>query len=325
MKFWHFVRVVRQRLLMIVGLVAVTLLVILVAVPTPKVVYPASAFLSPTPQVMQGGVTTTTTSSGTEALTRPDRSVILSNLIIMAQGGEVFLRALDFLAQPVEVQRKIRPDLPSYKQITRIEVSRGRVLSLRDWPDVLEVAPVQMPAIGEKGTTTDIIRITVKLEDPTVSPYLANAVGHAFAEVYQEKSREDTRKYAKFLETSLAEARQRLDDLQRRIAQYKGKYRVVAVDTESQNAVSSIAGLEQARSSAEAAVREAEAAVRNVNAQLREQPTVVKEPLPPELNPTVQKLKEELAEAEAKLKEMQQLALQNAADIEELTNACLKP
>ncbi len=290
---------------MILGLVAVTLLVILVAVPTPKVVYPASAFLSPTPQVMQGGLPTTTTST-TETLARPDRSVILSNLIIMAQGGEVFLRALDFLAQPVEVQRKIRPDLPSYRQITRIEVSRGKVLSLREWPDVLEVAPVQMPAIGEKGTTTDIIRITVKLQDPTISPYLANAVGHAFAEVYQEKSREDARKYAKFLEASLAEAREKLNDLQTRIAQYKGKRQIVAVDAESQNALSSIAGLEQARSSAEAAVREAEAAVRNVDAQLREQPTVVRERLPGELNPTVQKLNEELAQAEAQLRLLSQ-------------------
>ena len=290
---------------MILGLVAVTLIVILVAVPSPKVVYPASAFLSPTPQVMQGGIPTTTT-SGNEAVIKPDRSVILSNLIIMAQGGEVFLRALDFLAQPVEVQRRIRPDLPSYRQITRIEVSKGRVLSLRDWPDVLEVEPVQMPSIGEKGTTTDIIRITVKLQDPTVAPYLANAVGHAFAEVYQEKSREDTRKYAKFLEASLAEARSKLRDLQTRIAQYKGKHQVVAVDAESQSAISSIAGLEQAKSSAEAAVREAEAAVMNLNAQLREQPAAVREPLPGELNPTVQKLKEELADAEAQLRLLSQ-------------------
>lgn len=286
---------------MILGLVAVTLLVILVAVPTPKVVYPASAFLSPTSQVMQGGVATASASAN-EPAARPDRSVILSNLIILAEGGEVFLRALDFLAQPVEVQRRIRPDLPSYKQITRIEVSPGRVLSLRDWPDVLEVTPVQMPMIGEKGTTTDIIRITVKLPDPNVSPYLANAVGHAFAEVFQEKSREDTRKYAKFLESSLAEARAKLEDLQARIARYKGRHRVTQVDAETQNAIQSISGLEQAKSAAEATVREAEAAVRNVDAQLREQPVVVREPLPPDLNPTVQKLKEELAEAEAQLR-----------------------
>ena len=40
---------------------------------------------------------------------------------------------------------------------------------------------------------------------------------------------------------------------------------------------------------------------------------------------TWKKTSKELSAAEAKLEEMQQLALQNAADIEELTNACLKP
>ena len=40
---------------------------------------------------------------------------------------------------------------------------------------------------------------------------------------------------------------------------------------------------------------------------------------------TWKKTAKELAAAEAKLKEIQQLALQNAKDIEELTNACLKP
>lgn len=40
---------------------------------------------------------------------------------------------------------------------------------------------------------------------------------------------------------------------------------------------------------------------------------------------TWKKTAKELAAAEVKLKENQQLALQNAADIEELTNACLKP
>ena len=284
---------------MILGLVAVTLLVVVVAVPKPTVVYPATTYVSPTAQVMQGGISTTTPGSSPVTV---DRDRILSNLIILAEGGEVFLRALDFLAQPVEVQAKLRPGLPSYRQITRIEVRPGKVLSLRDWPDVLEVAPVQMGSVGEKGTTTDIIRITVKLRDGFAAPYLANAVAHAFAEAYQEKSREDTRKYARFLETSLSEVQTRLRDLQRKISEYKSRHNVLGVDAETQNAISSIAGLEAARSSAEAAVRESEAAVRNVEAQLRREPTVVREPMPAELNPTVQKLKDELAQAEAQLR-----------------------
>jgi len=41
---------------MILGLVAVTLLVVVVAVPKPTVVYPATTYVSPTAQVMQGGI-----------------------------------------------------------------------------------------------------------------------------------------------------------------------------------------------------------------------------------------------------------------------------
>ena len=58
MNFWHLVKVVRSRLVMILGLAAATILVIYVAVPKPMVVYPAWCKVSPTAQVMQGNITT---------------------------------------------------------------------------------------------------------------------------------------------------------------------------------------------------------------------------------------------------------------------------
>jgi len=303
MKFWHLVRVVRSRILMILGVVLVTLLVILVAVPKPTVLYPATALVSPTAQVMSGGISTTNTDQ-TGRL--PDRNVILSNLIILAQGGEVFQRALDFLALPVTEQRTQCPGLRQYQQVSRIEVRPGELLTVREWPDVLEVTPVQMPTVGEKGTTTDIIRITVKLRDGSLAPFLANAVAYAFMQVYQEKSREDTRKYIKFLEASLEETKSRLQDLQQRVANYKSSRGVLEVDAETQAAISSLASLEAARDTAHAALLEAESALRDIDGQLARQPLVSRDSLPADMNPEVQKLKSELAQAEAELRLVEQ-------------------
>lgn len=299
MNFWHLVRVVKAKKLVIAGVVVMTLVVILIAAPAPDVVYQASAYVLPTAQVMQGGATTA--GNGAPANT-PDREVILSNLITLAQGGEVYQRALDFLALPVEEQRKLAPGLPDYRQITRIETPSGSLLTYRDWGDILEATPVQNPAIGENGTTTDIIRISVKMKAGELTPYIANAVGYAFGQTYQEKSREDVRKYARFLQSSREEARAKLHDLQQRIAAYKRDHRVLAVDAETQNAISSLSGLQTQKAAAEAAVREAEAAVRDIDAQLAGQPLVKSEPLPADMNPTVKRLKEELAQAESELR-----------------------
>lgn len=304
MKFWYFVKVVRSRLLMILGLVVVTGLVIYLAAPQPTVVYPASAFVSPTPQVMEGGLST---ANANPALgTNPkEREVILSNLIVLARGGEVFQRALDFLAMPVSEQMAACPlptDVPR-RQITRVEFKPGKVITPADWSDTLEVSPVQLASVGgEGGTTTDILEITVKLRDGSVAPFLANAVAYAFSEVYLDKSREDLRKNAKFLQSSLDEAGAKLRDLQLRMTDYKNSHQVLQVDAETQNAIASMATLEAQRAEAQAAVSEAAAALRDANQQLAQQPLVVRNPLPGDMSPEVQKLQSELVQAEADLR-----------------------
>ena len=311
MSFWHLIRVVRSRAWIIAGIVAVTLIVIAVAAPKPKVVYEGTALVSPTAQVMQGGSTTATND---DRQTAPDRGVILSNLIILAQSYEVYQSALDFLALPVSEQKQeiaesmgaeTAAKLP-YKQITRVEPSKGTVLAYQDWSDILEVAPVQNPSIGQNGTTTDIIRIIVRMPNGDDSPYMANAVAQAFAKSYQDKSREDVRKYAKFLLTSKEEAKNNLSKLRQQIAEYKTGHNVLSVDTETQTAVNSLAELENTRSEALSAVQEAQAAVRDINAQLKVQPLVSEQSLPSEMNPTVKKLQDELVQAEADLRAISQ-------------------
>lgn len=307
MNFWHLVRVVKAKWSLIAGVIAVTLLVVAIAAPKPRMVYHAVAMMSPTSQVMHGGVTTTANGNGQTQIQAPDRNVILSNLIILAQGGEVFQRALDFLALPVDQQKKLAQDLfgrdlPKYKQIPRVEITSGKIVSYADWDDVLSVAPMMNASIGEKGTTTDIIQIAIKMPNGEDAPYLANAVGYAFTEAYQEKSREETRKYAGFLNISENDARTRLHELQQKIADYKAQHNVVSVDSETQGAITSLASLQSQYDAAQSAVREAEAAVRDINSQLAAQPLVTQQLLPADMNPNVQKLKDELSQAEADMR-----------------------
>ena len=318
MSFWHIVRVVKLRKWMIAGIVAVTLLVVAIAAPKPKMVYEATAYVSPTAQVMQGGVSTTASKDASSSAA-PDRSVILSNLIILATQFDVYEAARSFLEKSAEEQKKEMadllgrspddPELPlctnndDYHTPVKLETEPGKPLTWQDdWRDVLEVAPVRNESIGEKGTTTDIIRVTIRMQNGDVAPCLANAVTFAFAQGYQRKSRGETDKYKKFLETSKMEAKAKLDDLRNRIAEYKRQHKVVAVDAETSSAISSIASLESAKSAADSAVREAAAALKDADSQLAVQPLVANQTLPADMNPEVKKLQEELAQAEADLR-----------------------
>ncbi|MCE5324503.1 polysaccharide biosynthesis tyrosine autokinase [bacterium] len=308
MNFWYLIKVIKARKWIIVGIVAVTLLVIAAAAPKPKVVYEGTALVSPTAQVMQGG--NTTTANDNDRVAAPDRGVILSNLIILAQSYEVYQGALDFLADSIEDQKQTITEsmgaetankMP-YRQVTRVEQTRGKLLQFKDWQDILEVTPVQNPSIGQNGTTTDIIRVVVRMPNGTDAPYLANAVAQSFAKSYQEKSREDVRKYAKFLESSRQEAKASLQKLHLKIADYKSSHNVLSVDAETQSSIGSLANLEAVRDNASSEVREAEAALRDIDAQLKVQPLVSQQSLPSEMNPKVQKLQDELAQAESDLR-----------------------
>lgn len=301
MSFWNFIRIIRARKWVIIGIMAVTLMVLVIAVPTSKKVYEATTYMSPTPQVMQGGVNSVSPQNQ-QNLT--SREVVLSSLIVLAQGGDIYQKAMDFLAMPVDEQKTKAPGLPNYKQITRVEIEPGKALSFKDWGDVLEVAPVSNPAIGENGTTTNIIRITVKMNSEDLPPYIANAVGQAFIEGFREKSREDIKSYERFLFAARKEARQSLESLQNEIEQHKHSHKVVAVDAETQSAITALANLQAEKNHAEAEVRESQALLANINSQLAGQPALISQKLPADMSPAVGKLKDELAAAEAEQRDL---------------------
>lgn len=300
MNFWQLLRVINLKKWYILGFALVTVVVIIIAAPEPKIVYTSSTYMSPTQQVMSGGQTTAREEKPSAEIN--DRNVVLSNLIILAKGGEVYQKALDFLALPVDQQQIDAPDISAYKQITRITNEDDTVITYADWQEIVDVMPVQNNTIGEKGTTTDVISITVKHYDPQIVPYISNAIGYAFAQVFQEKSRQDNRKYAKFLEISIDEARANLKTLQQEITNYKQTHNVISVDQETMNAVSSMAQLNALRDQAAAKARAAQAALSDINSQLRAQPVVKVENLPSDLNPEVKLLKESLSKAEADLR-----------------------
>jgi len=301
MNFWHLLRVVKLRKFMIIAIVAVTLLVVAIAAPKPKVVYQAKVFMLPTAQVMAGGVSTV--SNEKSAGPAPDRGVILSNLIVLARSATVMERALDYLSLPEYEQKAREPDLRSYKRIPRIDID-GKALDYSNWDDVLEAEPVYMEGVGKEGTTTDVIKMTVTLPDGEDVPYLANAVGYAFAEAYRDKSKEGTRKSEEFLESSRNETMAKLQALQAKMAAYRTQHKVVSVEAETSSALTSLASLEALRDGAAAEAREAQAAVSDVDLQLKSQPVVRTDRLPGDLNPVVIKLKEELAKAESDMQDL---------------------
>lgn len=303
MNFWHLLRVVKFRAYMIAAIVVATLVVVLIAAPKPKVVYQATVAMEPTPQVMAGGISTAS-DRGNQG-PGPDRSVILSNLIVLARSGAVMERALDFLSLSEDEQKVREPSLRIYKRIPRIEVD-GKALEYNDWDDVVDVHPVYEPGVGKDGTTTDVIAITVTLSDGEKAPYLANAVGYAFSSSYKEKSKADTRKSKQFLENSRKETLAKLRQLQAKMAGYKTQHKVVSVEAETSAVLSTLAAMEASRDAAAAEAQEAEAAVSDVEQQLKYQPVVRNERLPGDLNPIVVKLKDDLAKAES---DMQDIAL----------------
>ncbi len=195
--------------------------------------------------------------------------------------------------------------------ITKIDIEPGRPLTPQEWSEVLDVAPMQNLSVGEKGTTTDIIRITVRMHNGDVVPYLANAVALAFAETYRDKSRADTKTYTTFLRSSKEDAKGKLDAMRQKMAEYKQTHNVMSVDAEAGSAISSLASLNAAKSAAESSIQEAQAALRDVGAQLAVQPLVVRQKLPSEMNPEVQKLQVELAQAES---DMRMLSLRYKPD-----------
>lgn len=303
MTFWQMVAVVRSRIRIILGLTGATILVIVVAAPKPKVTYEAICYMSPTPQAMQGGISTTG-DTPQSVQPRPDRNVILSNLVLLAESGEVYQRAMDFLALTEDKQREKAPGLPRYKRLSRPMYAPDKPIDPKDWDTVLMVTPVVNPGIGEGGTTSDIIRLRIKMPNGDDVTFLANAVGAAFGEAYRDKSHEEMGKYIEFLASSADESHTKLRDIESRMAAYRRSHRVTGADAEAQNAVNALADLESRRNSAQAEADAARSALADVDRQLAQQPSVRTESLPADLNPAVLRLREELSQAEADLRQL---------------------
>lgn len=302
MGFWHLVRLLTMKKWIIIGVTLATVLVILILAPNPITKYSATVLMTPTAQAMRGGASNAANASDTR-FTPPERTVILSDLVILAKSGDVKRRASKILALPVSQQQLRTPGLPSYKQLQVDFVETDKLFSGFKMEDVLEVAPVVNPTIGELGTISDIIAIKVNLPSGEDAPYIANALGAAFMEVYREKSQEDIRKYNSVLISGTREAKRNLDIIDAKVAAFNRQHKLAQIDIETQGAVTSLTATQAARDSLQAEVSEATATLNDLDRQIRQQPLVRNDSLPAEMNPQVDKLKQDLAKAEDDLRD----------------------
>lgn len=302
MSFWHLFRIISHRKWVITGIVAATVLTILLIAPHPKVKYSATALMTPTAQAMRGGASNAANASDAK-YEPPDRTVILSDLVILAKSGEVKRMASEFLALPANMQRLRTPGLPAYKQIHVNFDETDKLFNGFKMEDVLEVTPVVNPTIGEQGTISDIIAIKVNLPNGEEAPFIANAIGTAFMEAYRQKSQEDIRKYNSVLLSGTRDAKNNLDAIDAKVAAFNRRHKLAQIDIETQGAVTALAGTQSARDSLQAEVSEASATLNDLDRQLSQQPLVRNDSLPAEMNPQVDKLKQDLAKAEDDLRD----------------------
>lgn len=305
MNFWHILRVIKSRKWMIIGIIAITLIVVAVAAPEQKRIFTARAYVTPTDNVLNA--TTTITPTGVATMQgKPNREIILGDLITMAQGGSVFQSAIDFLALPVEKQQKQYPDQSStfYRQIIRPMMSEKEPVTLQNWPDVLDIRPVLNAAVvGEsnRAATTNIICIQVKVTKEEDAIHLANAVGYAFIEAYKQKAQEDSKNYEKFLIDDMSKTKENLREIQERISAYKKQHAILSETDEKAKAFTQLSQLEATKAALEREIEQYEATIVDVDNQLKTNQKFTQYELPDSLNEEVKALKEELLKKQLEL------------------------
>ncbi|MBP5739236.1 MAG: hypothetical protein J6X38_09190, partial [Abditibacteriota bacterium] len=236
---------------MIIGIVAVTLIVVALAAPDQKTVYVAKAYLTPSDTLLTG--TTRIAKDGTTTTQgRTDGAKLTGDLITIAQGASVYQKAIDFLALPVAKQQKTYPGETSdfYKQIVRPLQNPNSPINLQNWHSVLTVLPVRNVASAQD-QNTNIICIQITVADENTATHLANAVGYGLIQAYKEKSQEDSKNYENFLVSDMEKAKKDLDDIQNKITEFKQTHNIVTGDEDTQKAFTLLASLQSAKMNCE--------------------------------------------------------------------------
>ena len=306
MNFLHILGVIKSRKWMIIGIVAVTLIVVALAAPDQKTVYVAKAYLTPSDTLLTG--TTRIAKDGTTTTQgRTDGAKLTGDLITIAQGASVYQKAIDFLALPVAKQQKTYPGETSdfYKQIVRPLQNPNSPINLQNWHSVLTVLPVRNVASAQD-QNTNIICIQITVADENTATHLANAVGYGLIQAYKEKSQEDSKNYESFLVSDMEKAKKDLDDIQNKITQFKQAHNIVTGDEDTQKAFTLLASLQSAKMNCESDISEIKAAIDDLDKQLAVNPKFSQYEKPDSLNGEYKSLKDELVKAQLQLEMLAQ-------------------
>ncbi|MBI2843057.1 MAG: polysaccharide biosynthesis tyrosine autokinase [Armatimonadetes bacterium] len=282
MRFWEFYRTICKRKVMIAGVVIATCAITLVTTANRPRIYQSTAQIMPSDAVLQRPIlwSVATSPDGEPRVERGNRSGQLANLMSLVTSRTVAERTAQMLNLDIE------PD--SLKK--RINVS---------------TAPSPEP--GDRQARTDIIRITARDSEPSNAVRVVNAVALVFTNYYQEISHQNAVANTEFLEEELAKAEAELDQAEARLRQYKQSKGVASLPEGIQSSVQNLAAIQQQRDEAAAQLAESQQRLASVRQQLaKESPTRVVEegttnsPMVQQLETQVAALRTRLIEAQAK-------------------------
>lgn len=281
MKFWEFYRIIYKRKTLIAALVVATLAIIFVATAQRQFHYEAVSQIMPSDVVLHRPIISSALAGGIEdSVARKDRDGQLANLMSLITSRTVAERTVETLRldiSPETLQRNISVDT------------------------------AMNPAANGGAADTDIIEIRISDGDPNNAVQIANAVAMVFAGYYQEISHQNAETNVRAIEEEVARAEQSLDLAESALKSYKKEKGVAALPEGTNIALANITETQHQRDQAAAQLAESQQRLASINQQLsREAPTKVVEegttdsPLVQQLEAQVATLKIRLSEAQAK-------------------------
>lgn len=281
MKFWEFYRIICKRKTLIAALVIATIAIIFVVTAQRQYQYEAVSQIMPSDVVLHRPIISSVLTGGIDgSASRKDREGQLANLMSLITSRTVAERTVGTLKldmSPETLQRKISVDT------------------------------AMNPAAHGGAANTDIIEIRVKDGDPNNAVQIANAVAMVFASYYQEISHQNAETNVRALEEEVAKAERDLDLAESALKSYKKEKGMAALPEGTNVVLANITETQHQRDQAAAQLAEAQQRLASINQQLaRESPTKVVEegttdsPLVQQLEAQVASLKIKLSEAQAK-------------------------
>lgn len=268
MGFWDFYRTIRKRRWMILGLVAATVLSIMISTAHREKVYQASASILPSAEALSKPILSAP-QPGTEGGGAQEYGAQMPNLISLITSRAVAEQVVQILGLDMSPDR-LRKQL--------------KVTSASDSGDQ-----------RGRGLQADILQIIATDRDPDAAVNIANATASVFATYYQEITHKAAVENSEFLQGELENARQNLDDAQARLRRFRESRKITSLPEESAAAASAKREMQSQREQAAAQLAEVQASLARVTSQLKSVPKSRSEVSGTTDSPKVQELEKRVA------------------------------